>query len=320
MSRYILKRSLMMILVILGVILVVYAIMDMSPIDPAKVILGDSATEETVAQLREEMGLDDPFIVRYFRYVLNLLKGDMGVSYRNKVSVASQIGDRLPNTILLATCGVLFSLIGIPIGVATAKRQYSTFDNVTMVVTLFAAAAPAFWYGLILVMIFSLNLRWFPSAGMGKGFVDLLRSLVLPAITIGIHGAANNARTTRSSMLEVMRQDYVDTARAKGLEDKVITSRHMLRNALIPVVTVVGLNFGVLLGGSVLTETVFSWPGVGRFVVESIKTQDIPSVLGSVVTLAIMFSIVNLLVDILYAFIDPRIKAQYKGRVGVARK
>lgn len=320
MSRYILKRSLMMILVILGVILVVYAIMDMSPIDPAKVILGDSATEETVAQLRQEMGLNDPFIVRYLRYVLNLLKGDMGISYRNKVSVAAQIGDRLPNTILLATCGVFFSLIGIPIGVATAKRQYSTFDNVTMVVTLFAAAAPAFWYGLILVMIFSLNLRWFPSAGMDKGFLDLVRSLILPAITIGIHGAANNARTTRSSMLEVMRQDYVDTARAKGLEDKIITSRHMLRNALIPVVTVVGLNFGVLLGGSVLTETVFSWPGVGRFVVESIKTQDIPSVLGCVVTLAIMFSIVNLLVDILYAFIDPRIKAQYKGRMGVAKK
>lgn len=313
MWKYILKRIIMLVPVMLATIFVVYFIMDQSDVDPAKVMLGESATKESVAKLREELGLDDPFLIRYVRYVGGLVRGDMGVSYTYKTSVADQIRDRLPNTFLLASCGVLFSIIiGIPIGVIAARKQYSIFDNVSMVFSLIGASAPAFWIGLLLVLIFSLQLRIFPASGMGKGFWGAAKSLVLPAVTIGMSGAAAAARTTRSSMLETIRQDYIDTARAKGTSEFVITFRHMLKNALIPVITTVGLHFGVLLGGSVLTETVFAWPGIGRFVIESIKTQDIPSVLGCVVTLAIMFTIVNLLVDILYAYVDPRIKSQYK--------
>lgn len=313
MWKYIVKRIIMLIPVMLATIFVVYFIMDQSDVDPAKVMLGESATEETVAELRGELGLDDPFLIRYFRYVGDLVRGDMGVSYTYKTSVSDQIKDRLPNTFLLASCGVLFSIIiGIPIGIIAARKQYSIFDNISMVFSLIGASAPAFWIGLLLVLVFSLQFRIFPASGMGKGFWGAAKSLVLPAVTIGMSGAAAAARTTRSSMLETIRQDYIDTARAKGTGEFVITFRHMLKNALIPVITTVGLHFGVLLGGSVLTETVFAWPGIGRFVIESIKTQDIPSVLGCVVTLAIMFTIVNLLVDILYAYVDPRIKSQYK--------
>ena len=313
MWRYILKRLVMLIPVMLGTILVVYFIMDLSDVDPARVILGDAATEETVAQLHDELGLDDPFLVRYGRYVWDLLHGDMGRSYTYRTPVSDQIKQRLPNTILLAGTGILLSVIvGIPIGVLAAKKQYSFFDNVTMVLCLFGAASPAFWIGLVLVMVFSLHLGIFPASSMGRGFFGVLQSLVLPAITLSLHSTAMAARTTRSSMLETIRQDYVDTARAKGLSETTITIRLMLRNALIPVITAVGLNFGVLLGGSVLTETVFSWPGIGRYVIESIKLKDIPSVLGCVVTLSVMFTCVNLMVDLLYAFVDPRIKAQYK--------
>ena len=313
MWKYIVKRIIMLIPVMLATIFVVYFIMDQSDVDPAKVMLGEGATEETIAGLHEELGLDDPFLIRYIRYVGDLLKGDMGTSYTYKTAVADQIKDRLPNTFLLASCGVLFSIIiGIPIGIIAARKQYSIFDNISMVFSLIGASAPAFWIGLLLVLVFSLQFRIFPASGMGKGFWGAARSLVLPAVTIGMSGAAAAARTTRSSMLETIRQDYIDTARAKGTGELVITFRHMLKNALIPVITTIGLHFGVLLGGSVLTETVFAWPGIGRFVIESIKTQDIPSVLGCVVTLAIMFTIVNLLVDILYAYVDPRIKSQYK--------
>lgn len=312
MWKYILKRILMLIPVMMGTILVVFFIMNQSNVDPAKIMLGDAATVENVAKLHKELGLDDPFFVRYFHYLVNLLHGDLGMSYTYKSSVAGQIASRLPNTAVLAGSGVLLTvLIGIPLGVFSARHQYSLFDNISTVFSLFGAAAPAFWVGLVLVMVFSQHLRIFPASGMGRGFLPLLRSLVLPAITLSLSGIATVARTTRSSMLETIRADYIDTARAKGTDEHTITIRHMLRNALIPVTTVVGLNFGVLLGGSVLTETVFAWPGIGRYVIESIKTQDIPSVLGCVVVLSILFTIVNLFVDILYAFIDPRIKAQY---------
>ena len=317
MWRYIVKRVILLIPVMLGTILVVFFIMDQSDVDPAQVILGEAATEETLAQLHEELGLDDPFFVRYGRYVLDLLKGDMGESYTYRAPVFDQIVQRLPNTFLLAATGVLLTvIIGIPVGIIAAKKQYSAFDNISMVLCLFSAAAPAFWVGLVLVLVFSLQFPILPASGMGKGFWGVLRSLILPAITVSLHGTATVARTTRSSMLEIIRQDYIDTARAKGTGEMKITTRHMLRNALIPVITAVGLNFGVLLGGSVLTETVFAWPGIGRYVVESIKTQDIPSVLGCVVALSVMFTVINLLVDLLYAFVDPRIKAQYKRAKG----
>jgi peptide/nickel transport system permease protein len=313
MYKYILKRLLMLIPVLLGATFLVFCIMDLSPGDPAVTILGADATPESIARLREELGLNQPLLVRYAEFIGGLLKGDLGNSYKNNLSVMEQIKDRLPNTFILAMSGMIVAvLIGIPVGIISAKRQYSLFDNVAMVFTLIGAASPAFWFGLMLVIIFSLKLGWFPSAGMGSGFVGATVSLILPAFTLGINTAALVARMTRSSMLEVIRQDYIDTARAKGLKESIITYRHMLKNAMIPIITVVGLQFGVLLGGSVMTESVFSWPGVGRFVVEAIKTKDTPSVLGSVVVLCILFTFVNLFVDILYAYADPRIKSQYK--------
>lgn len=303
----------MLIPVLLGATLFVFCIMDLSPEDPAITILGADATTEAIAELHHEMGLDRSLPVRYASFIGNLLHGDLGMSYKNKMDVMDQILDKLPNTVLLAFAGIFIAvMVGIPVGIVSARKQYSIFDTVAMIFTLILAASPAFWLGLVMVIIFSLKLGWFPSAGMGTGLWGVIRSLVLPSVTLCGTTAALIARTTRSSMLEVVRQDYIDTARAKGLKESIITMRHELRNAMIPIVTVVGLQFGVLLGGSVMTESVFSWPGIGRFVVEAVKGKDIPCVLGSVVMLSVLFTIVNLLVDILYGFIDPRIKAQYR--------
>ncbi len=315
MYKYILKRLGMFIIVLLGVTIVVFSIMNLTPGDPAEIILGHSASHASIEKLRVEMGLDRPFYVRYFDYMSGLLKGDLGNSYKNNISVMSQIRDKLPNTILLASSGMLIAiLIGIPVGIISARKQYTAFDNIAMICALIGASTPAFWLGLVLVIVFALNLGWFPSSGMGFGLTGTLKSLVLPALTIGTGVSAVIARMTRSAMLEVVRQDYISTARAKGISESRVTIRHMLRNALIPIITVIGLQFGLLLGGSVMTETVFSWPGLGRYVVEAIKTRDTPSVLGSVIVLSILFSFVNLCVDILYAFVDPRIKSQYKAR------
>ena len=313
MWKYILKRLLMMIPVLLGVTFLVFFIMSMTPGDPAAIILGDQATPEAIAQLREELRLNDPLLVRYVQYIFDMLHGDFGESYKNGISVASQVLDKFPNTAILAIAGILVALlIGIPVGIISARKQYSAIDNVSMVFSLIGVSMPVFWLGLLLSLFFALHLGWFPSQGMGRGFWPFLRSLVLPAITLGTGSAATVARMTRSSMLEVIRQDYISTARAKGLTEKVITKKHMFRNALIPIVTAVGLQFGHLLGGAMLTETVFSWPGLGRLMIDSLNSKDIPMVLGSVLFMTIMFSFVNLTVDIVYAFIDPRIRSLYK--------
>lgn len=312
MYRYVLKRLLLAIPVLIGATFLVFAIMDFAPGDPARIILGSGATEQALALKRAELGLDDPFLVRYGNFLLGLIQGDLGISYRNGQAVTELIWGRLGNTLILAAAGMIFAVIvGIPVGIISAIKQYSTLDKTTMFLTLFFMAVPTFWFALILVIIFSLNLGWFPASGMGHGLIPLLKSLVLPTVTLGFGYAALIARTTRSSVLEVMRQDYIDTARSKGITERAVIWTHMMKNALIPIVTIIGLNFGTLLGGSVLTETIFSWPGVGRFVVESISNKDIPSVLGSIVMLAILFSLVNLIVDILYSFLDPRIKSQY---------
>lgn len=317
MLKYIIKRILLTIPVLIGATFLVFTIMSLTPGDPARIILGSNATSEALANLRESMGLNDPFLMRYFHFMLNLLRGDMGISFRNSQPVTGLIMGRLFNTVILATLGIIFSVIvGIPVGIISAIKQYSTLDNITMIITLFLTAVPTFWLALILVIIFSVNLGWLPASGMQHGFPNYLLSLILPTLTLGCGYAALIARTTRSSVLEVVRQDYIDTARAKGLAERSVIWTHMMKNALIPIVTVIGLNFGTLLGGSVLTESIFSWPGVGRFVVDSISYKDTPAVLGSVVTLAILFTLVNLFVDLLYAFLDPRIKSQYKSAWG----
>lgn len=313
MWKYILKRLLLMIPILIGVTFIVFFIMSLTPGDPAAVILGDQATAEALEAMREELGLNKPLVVRYGNFLWDLVHGDLGISYRNRIPVWPQIIDKFPNTVVLAIAGILVALvIGIPVGIISAKKQYTKLDNISMVLSLIGVSMPNFWLGLLLSLLFALKLGWLPSQGMGQGFIPLLRSLVLPALTLGTGVAATVARMTRSSMLEVIRQDYISTARAKGVAEGEITRRHMLRNAMIPIVTAVGLQFGVLLGGAMLTETIFSWPGLGRLMVESINSKDIPMVLGATVFLAMMFSIVNLIVDIIYAFVDPRIKSQYK--------
>ena len=293
----------MLIPVVIGVTFMVYFILSLSPGDTAAMIAGETADAETIEAVRKDLGLDQPVIVQYGKYMLNLLRGDMGQSYKSKRDVFPSIMASFPNTAKLAFWSILVAVgIALPIGIISATRQYSMIDNVGMVAALLGVATPNFWLGLMLII-----LGWLPSGGMGGW-----KNYIMPAITLGTGDAALITRMTRSSMLEVIRQDYIRTARAKGVPEKKVIHKHALKNALIPVVTVIGIQFGSLLGGATLTETVFAWPGVGRIVVDSIKSKDTPMVLGAIVLLTITFSVVNLAVDILYAFIDPRIKAQYK--------
>ena len=315
MFRLILKRLLLLIPVLIGVTFLVFSILSLAPGDPVLVVLGDNATEEAAEAMRSELGLDKPFLERYVNYIWDLLHGDFGKSYKTKLSVSDQILSRFPNTILLALSSMLIALLlGIPLGILSAKKQYTLLDNVASVGGLISVSMPNFWLGLLLVILFALKRRWLPSQGMGEGTGPMLKSLILPAVTLGTGIMATIMRMTRSSVLETMRQDYVSTARAKGISESQVTTRHMLKNALIPIITSAGLQFGHLLGGSMLTETVFSWPGVGRYMLDAIKTKDTPAVLGSVILMSVSFSVVNLFVDILYAFVDPRIKSQYKKR------
>ena len=308
MHKYVLKRILLLIPVLLGVSLLVFAIMSLTPGDPAQLILGENAPKEAVLKLREEMGLNDPFFMQYFRFVKNAIMGDFGRSYTTGREVFGEIFARFPNILILAVIGIIISVcIGIPIGIISATRQYSFLDSFSMVIALLGVSMPVFWLGLMLILTFSVKLGWLPSGGF-----DGLKSIILPAVTLGVGSAAIITRMTRSSMLEVIRQDYIRTARAKGVAEKVVINKHALKNALIPIITVVGLQFGHLLGGAVLTESVYSWPGVGRLMVDAIRQKDTPTVLAAVVFLAAAFSVVNLLVDILYAYVDPRIKSQYK--------
>lgn len=307
MHRYILKRLATLIPVIIGVTFIIFFIMDFTPGDPARLTLGNMASQEAVDAFREEQGLNDPFWVRFGRYVLKMARGDLGISYRTRKPVFVELTSRFPATMVLAITSIFLALaLSVPIGILSAVRQNSIFDNIGMVLALLGIAMPLFWLGLVLIMTFSLNLGWLPSGGYGS-----LKQLILPAFTVGAGCAANIARITRSSMLEIIRQDYIRTAKAKGVSRRNVIFVHALRNAWIPIITVAGLQFGTLLGGIVIVENVFSWPGVGNFLLTSINIKDTPCVLGAIALFTISFSIVNLLVDILYAYIDPRIKSQY---------
>ncbi|PHS36444.1 MAG: peptide ABC transporter [Alkaliphilus sp.] len=309
MHKYILRRLLLLIPVMLGVAFIVFTMMYFTPGDPAAIMLGEAASEHDVERLREEMGLDRPFIVQFSTYIKNLVvHQDIGRSYQSKKPVVTAILERFPTTLKLAALGVLVAvLLGIPTGIISATKQYSIFDSASMVAALLGVSMPNFWQGLMSIIVFSVWLGWLPSSGFSTPM-----HMILPALTIGTSSAAIITRMTRSSMLEVIRQDYIRTARAKGQKEFIVITRHALKNALIPVLTVVGLQFGYLLGGAVLTETIFSIPGVGRLMVDAIKQRDFPIVQGGVLFLAITFSFMNLLIDILYAFVDPRIKSQYK--------
>ena len=297
-----------MIPIMLGVIFVVFFMTYITPGDPALLALGESAPREAVEALREAWGLNDPFLQRYVKYVVNVAQGDLGISYSTRKPVVDEIASRFPTTLTLAFYGTILSvLIGIPLGIIAATKQYTVFDTTATALGLTMMSIPNFWLGLMLIILFSVNLGWLPPSGVATP-----QAWILPIITIGTGSCALVMRITRSSMLEVIRQDYIRTARAKGQKESIIIWKHALRNALIPVVTAVGLDFGNLLGGAILTETIYSVPGLGRFMVECIQRRDYSLIQGGVLFIAIVFSFVNLLVDILYAYIDPRIKSQYK--------
>ena len=312
MHKYIARRLLYLIPVVIGVTFIIFSLMHLTPGDPARLILGEVATAEEIAETRERMGLNDPMIIQYGRFMGQLIfggeDGRLGRSFRTQRLISDEIGHRFVPTVQLAAAGTLISvLMGIPIGIIAATKQYSFFDNITMVLALLGLSMPLFWMALLMQLLFGIRLGLLPSIGWGTW-----QQMLMPAFAIGVGSAAVIARMTRSSMLEIIRQDYIRTARAKGQKESVIIMEHALKNALIPVVTVIGLQFGFLLGGAVLTETVFAIPGIGTFMLEGIRTRDMPIVQGGVLVVAIAFSLVNLLVDILYAFVDPRIKSQYR--------
>jgi peptide/nickel transport system permease protein len=302
--NYLLRRLLHILPVLFGVTLITFSLLHLIPGDPAQILAGADASSKDIEALRRSMGLDKPLIVQYWDYLAGLLRGDMGTSMSTGRPVLDELLDRFPNTFVLAIAGVgVAVLLGIPVGIIAAVKSKTLIDHGSMIFALLGISAPAFWLGFMLMMIFSVELGWLPSAGYRTP-----AHLVLPALTLGTGAMAIVARMTRSSLLEVLRQDYVNTARAKGVHEFIVIGKHALRNAMIPTTTVVGLSFGSLLGGAVLTEMVFAWPGLGRLIVYSIGIRDLPVVQGSVLLLALTFVLVNLAVDLVYGLIDPRVR------------
>jgi len=305
--KYIGKRLLLLIPILLGVTFIVFSIMSLTPGDPATLILGPNAPKEAIDQLNRELGFDQPFLIRYLKYVVNAVQGDFGNSYRTHRPVFQEIFGKFPTTLILASLGILTaSFIGIPIGILSAVRQYSMMDMVSVVGAMILASMPGFWLGLMMIELFALKLGWLPSSGIGD-----FRHYIMPVLTLAAPTAAAILRLTRSSMLEAIRQDYIRTARAKGAAERTVIWKHALKNALLPVVTYVGMNFGTLLGGTILIESIFALPGLGTLVLTAIRMKDIPQVMGTAIFLASMFSIIMLLVDIIYVYIDPRLRSMY---------
>lgn len=303
MVVFIMRRLLQLIPVLLGVIFVVFLIMHMVPGDPAVLLAGESASPKQVEQLRHNLGLDEPLFTQYITYVKDVLQGDLGTSYRSNRPVLDEIMVRLPTTIELAVASIFVTVVlGLLAGIISATKQFSITDISIMIVALLGVSLPNFWLGLMLILYFSVQIQIFPVSGWGT-----FMHVILPAITLGTAGAGIVARMTRSSMLEVINQDYIRTAKAKGVKHQVIIYKHALKNALIPVVTVVGLQFGALLGGTVLTETVFAINGVGRLMIDAIRMRDFPVVQGSILVVSVIFVLVNMVVDISYRFLNKRI-------------
>jgi len=332
MKVYILKRIVMLVPVLLGVSVVVFLLIHFTPGDPARVMAGERASPEVIAAMRAKWGLDKPLPEQYFIWLGKALRGDLGRSIVTRSSVISEIWDRFPNTVELTLAAMVIAiLVGVVAGILSATKQYSIVDYGSMVGALFGISMPVFWLGLMLMFVFGLILDWFPISGRLDTGITLnkithfyvidslltgnwlalkstLSHLILPALALGTIPMAMIARMTRSSMLEVIRQDYIRTERAKGLSEKAVIYKHALKNALIPIITVIGLNFGLLLGGAILTETVFSWPGLGRYAVQAVYARDYPAIQGSVLFIAITFVIVNLITDIIYAYVNPKIR------------
>lgn len=307
MYKYVLKRLLLLIPILFGVVFIVFSIMALTPGDPGRIILGNSAKQEDVDALNHQLGYDRPFIVRFFSYVASAVQGDFGTSYRSQKPVFQEIFIRFPPTLILAFYGVLVgAVVGVPLGIVSAIRQYSRLDfNLRLFATLMASM-PGFWFGMILILVFSLYLDLLPTFGIGSP-----RHYILPVLTLAVPGSAMIMRLTRSTMLETIRADYIRTARAKGASERVVIWKHAFKNSMLPVITFVGLSFGSLLGGAILVEKVFGLPGLGLLMLNSITSKDLPVVMACTIFLATLFCLIMLGVDLLYAFIDPRIKAQY---------
>ncbi|MBI4528531.1 MAG: ABC transporter permease [Deltaproteobacteria bacterium] len=311
MSRHIFRAILSSLPTLIGVLTCVFLLTRLIPGDPAVLILGENAPQEQILQLRKDLGLDQPIHVQYFRYLHQIFQGDLGLSLRTERSVVREILDVLPYTVELSIAGIFVSLIvGVPIGVLSAKRRSTMTDYVAMTFASLGVSMPVFWTGILFTLLFSLYLGWLPAIGGGDpaSFTDRIFHLILPATAIGLAASAITARMTRTSMLEVLQQDYIQTARAKGLEELKVLYKHALRNALIPVITVVGLNMGRLLGGTIVTEIAFARPGMGKVLVDAIYARDYPQVQGIVAFFAAMVILVNLLVDLAYSVADPRVE------------
>jgi len=304
MFQYILKRLLSTLPVLLGISLLLFFMLRMLPGDPAQVLAGQMASQEDIKNIRQQLGLDKPVFVQYGLFLSRLAKLDLGRSARTQNPVIKEIWARLPNTVLLAVTAItLACLFGIPAGIISAVRPYTWIDYLFTSMALFGISMPVFWLGLMLIVIFSLVLHWLPAGGIGSW-----KHVILPSFTLAAFVVAFITRITRASMIETLSQDYTTTARSKGLKEQVVIVKHALKNALIPIITVVGLQFGLLLGGAVLTETVFAWPGLGRLIVDSILARDYPVIQGTILIFGLLYILVNLVVDLLYAFIDPRIR------------
>ena len=304
MKVFLARRLLGLIFVLLGVITIVFLIIHLVPGDPARIMLGENALPSDVEALRESLGLNRPLIVQYFDFFAKLFQGDLGRSFNTGQPVLSAIIERFPATLILTAASMFFAvIIAVPIGIITAAKRNTVVDNLGMIFSLIGVSMPAFWLGPILILIFSVKLGILPVSGSGS-----IKHLVLPSFSLGFALAAIISRMTRASMIEVLNQDYIRTARAIGVSEKIILLKHALRNAIIPVVTIIGLQFGALLGGVIIIEIIFSWPGIGQLLIPAIMRRDYPLVQGCILFIAVVYIFVNLIVDIIYAYIDPRIK------------
>ena len=320
MLKMIVKRILQLIPVLLITMTITFVITRVLPGNPAVTILGPQASPEAIEAMEEEMGLNDPMPIQYINYIKGIVTGDLGTSYRYNQPVLDLLLDKLPNTLSLALTSLIIALvIGIPVGILSAIKQYSIFDYVAMFLALLGVSMPAFWLGLMLVLIFSVNLGWLPTMGMGSmanGFGDVLIHLILPAFCLSTGSMANFARISRSSMLEVIDQDYMKAVRAKGIRETVVIMKHGFKNALPPIVTVLGMRIAALLTGAIMIEKIFNWPGIGRLIVDAITNNDFELIQGTVLFMAVLYVFVNLLVDIAYLYLNPKVSYESERRAG----
>lgn len=309
MVKYIVKRLILIIPIIFGISIILFTIMNLTPGDPAQMLIGDTYTEKALDQLRAELGLDKPFFQQYIDYIWNALHGDFGISYRTRNPVFDEVFSRFPHTVAITFLSIIIQVVvGVIVGIVAAVKQYSLLDTISQTITMVLASVPDFWIGLMLLLLFSVKLGLLPLSG-----IENWTGYILPAVAVALPYMANLIRLTRSTMLDVMRMDYIDTAKAKGVPKKKIIFKHALKNALLPVVTLAGVNISWMLGGTIVIEQVFNIPGIGSLMITSIRNKDTPVVMATVMFIAVLSCLINLATDLIYAAIDPRVKAQIKG-------